>query len=78
LPNITYFALLQSVFSFNKIQTPSKTITTIGGGLMNPLISAISFLLILSRASSASLRAGKALLNSDYASSAINLISNAY
>jgi hypothetical protein len=45
---------------------------------MKPLISAISFLLILERASSASLKAGKALPNSAYASSAIILISEAY
>jgi hypothetical protein len=45
---------------------------------MKPLISAISFLLIFERASSASLKAGKALPNSAYASSAIILISEAY
>ena len=78
LPTITDFAEFQSVFSPNNIQTASSTIITIGDGLMKPFTSAISALLIFYKASSASLIAGKALFNSFYASSAINLISNAY
>jgi hypothetical protein len=77
MPIITCLALLHSVFSPKRTQTASNTRTTIGGGFVNPLISAISFLLILDSASSASLRAGSALSNSPYASSAIILISKA-
>ena len=78
LLTITDLAEFQSVFSPSKIQTASRTIITIGDGFMKPLTSAISALLIFYKASSASLIAGNALFNSLYASSAINLISNAY
>jgi len=64
LPNITDFAEFQSVFSYNNIHTASSTNYTTGGGLINPLISAISFLLIFYNASSASLSAGNALFSS--------------
>lgn len=63
-PTITYLALFQSVFSTSNVHTASNTNTTIGGGLMNPLTSAMSFLLILDNASSASFNAGNALFNS--------------
>ncbi len=63
---ITYFAAFQSVFSPNNVHTASNTNWTIGGGLVNPFISEISFLFKLLNASSASLRAGNALSNSDF------------
>jgi hypothetical protein len=53
----------QSLFSPSKIQTPSKTITTAGGGLAKPLIYVISFLLSFFKAYAAAFKAGIALLN---------------
>ena len=60
---ITVFADAQSVFSCNKMHTASNTIYTAGGGATNPLIVAISPLLIVKSASSASFNAGKATLS---------------
>ena len=71
---LTFLAPYQSLFSPSKMQTPSNTMTTAGGGFAKPLISVISFLLSFFRASAAALRAGMALLSSDWASSAIILI----
>lgn len=71
---ITFLAPYQSLFSPSKMQTPSNTMTTAGGGFAKPLISVISFLLSFFRASAAALRAGMALLSSDWASSAIIFI----
>lgn len=61
---MTYFALFQSVFSPSNMHTASRTNTTIAGGLEKPLISAISALLILPNASSASFNTGRALSSS--------------
>lgn len=60
----TTFADPQSIFSPNKILTASITITTADGGLGKLLIKVISFLLIVFKACSASLKAGKAMSNS--------------
>ena len=75
---MTCFALVQSVFSPNRTQIASRTMTTMSGGFGKPLISEISPLLSLESASSASLSTGTALSSSDCASSAIIFISEAY
>jgi hypothetical protein len=72
---MSFFALSQSGVTPNKIHTAYNTITTAGGGLANPLISVMSFLFSLLRASSASLSAGMAFANYAWASSVIALIS---
>lgn len=57
------------VFYPSSTQTASITIWTAGGGLVNPLISVISFLLSLFNASAAAYKAGNALLSYVLASS---------